>query len=79
MCRVAHNAEVNHENVLKNLRAQISEFVDIRTGSGHFADITDKTFTALGDSEAILLECGNRPRRLHALGWSYSHMYACGR
>lgn len=65
--RAAMNREITFEKVLNDLYAQISELADIRTGSGHSADVMAKLIAAVRNVEPFSLVCRNPPRQLQAL------------
>lgn len=57
---------LTHKNVPKELITQTSEVADIRKGSGHSSDVTDKTIAAVRGVEAFSLVCRNRPVQVQA-------------
>lgn len=57
MSRASSNAEGTLEKVFNDLTTQISELVDICTGSRHSADVKAKTIAAVRAIEAFWLVC----------------------
>lgn len=76
--RSMKNLDVSHEAVLNDLMNQISELVDMRTGSGSDSEVMAKTISAVRDEEEFAHICRKPPKGLQALNSSTTFMSTRG-
>lgn len=65
--RASRNLEINHEQILNRLTTQISELIDIQTGSGHSGDVMARKIATVRRVEAFVMVCRNAPKEPQAL------------
>lgn len=61
------NQDITFENFLNDLFSQITELLDISTGSGDSAEVMAKTLAAVHTVNTFLRVCRNSPENLHEI------------